>query len=55
MSDSEKKIVIEVLNYLSNELVNEIDNNAQLEEPEACRLAQAIKDSVENTKNHFSQ
>lgn len=55
MSDNEKKIVVEVLDYLGNQLTNEIDNHGGLQDSEASRLATAIENSVKNTKKHFSQ
>ena len=54
MSGAEKQIVANVLHHLHRQLVNEIDNHAGLKTPEVVRLADAIKQSVKNTENHFS-
>lgn len=55
MLDNEKKIVVDVLDYLGKQLVNEIDNHGGLQEPETSRLATAIQNAVKNSKEHFSR
>lgn len=55
MSDNEKQLIVEVLDYLCDQLVNEIDNHGGLQDPETSRLATAIENSVKNARQHFSQ